>query len=61
MEKSSKFDELKYYEIPIGDNFILDSRIKISTSSNREVHYGRKKDDNNLVSIKLEKWVIFLL
>ena len=55
MEKSSKIDELKYYEIPIGDNFILDARTKISTSSNREVHYGRKKDDNNLVSIKLEK------
>ena len=55
MEKSSKINELKYYEIPIGDNFILDARTKISTSSNRAVYYGRKKDDNNLVSIKLEK------
>ena len=55
MKKSSKIDELKYYEIPIRDNFILDARTKISTSSNREVHYERKKDEKNLVSIKLEK------
>ena len=54
MEKS-KFDIYDYYEIPIGDAFVLDARTKISTSSNREVHLGRKRDDNKLVSIKLEK------
>jgi len=54
MEKST-IDKIKYYEIPIGDAFVLDARTKISTSSNREVHLGRKKDDNKLVSIKLEK------
>ena len=54
MEKSA-IDEIKYYEIPIGDTFFLDARKKISTSSNREVHPGRKRDDNKLVSIKLEK------
>ena len=54
MEKST-IDELKFYEIPIGDTFILDTRKKISTSSNRQVHFGRRKNDNKLVSIKLEK------
>ena len=54
MEKST-FDIYEYYEIPIGDAFVLDARTKISTSSNREVHLGRKRDDNKLVSIKLEK------
>jgi len=55
MEEKKTIDKLKYYEIPIGDSFILDARTKISTSSNRQVHYGRKVNDNKLVSIKLEK------
>ena len=46
---------LEYYEIPIGDCFILNGKEKLGFGSSGDVYLGREIKTNNLVAIKLEQ------
>ena len=47
--------QLKNYEVPIGDNYILDARKKLSRGGFGKIYYGRNIKYNEEVAIKLEK------
>jgi len=54
MEKFS-LNGLKNYEIPIGEDFILDPREKIGYGSFGDVYSGRIRSNDQPIAIKLEK------
>jgi len=54
MEKFS-LNSLKSYEIPIGEDFILDSREKIGYGSFGDVYSGRIRSNDQPIAIKLEQ------
>ena len=54
MEKFS-LDGLKNYEIPIGEDFILDPREKIGYGSFGDIYSGRIRSNDQPIAIKMEK------
>ena len=53
--ESNSSTEIKYYEIPVLSNYILDKRKQLSSDEDTDIYLGIEKDTEKNVVFKLKK------